>query len=184
MATVKESPIQTKSALGPQQPRQIILPKISQVDLLWGHYKAARGTLERLAAEGADAHSAYADRALRLLEVLVLRKEKVGWGFCCCSWDAADVLVWLRAHLMPKTKHSTPPPPSPPPLFSLKGAKHFLNMTLGCPVIANNPRFDPQGDGKRRGELPPTVCVRVRPSADRLPGSILHLPLKTSKTHC
>jgi len=115
MATVKESPIQTKSALGPPQqpgqPRQVILPKISQVDLLWGHYKAARGTLERLAAEGADAHSAYADRALRLLEVLVLRKEKVGWGVVVVGgmqllfWPGCVLISFPKTNILPRHDH-------------------------------------------------------------------------------
>lgn len=93
----------------------------TQVRLLWTHYKSAKGTLERLAADASegrlDVHSPYVERAVCLLEVLVLRKEK--------------------------------------------GPHHFMNLTLGAPVIPNNPEFDPSGDGKRRSELPPTVCVCV-----------------------
>lgn len=66
----------------------------SHVAMLWTHYQTARGTLERLAGEakgtgGLDVHSPFVERALRLLEVLVLRKEKVScWG--SGSWG-----VWI-----------------------------------------------------------------------------------------
>lgn len=107
--------IRTTSVLE-EEAEQVPLP-VAHVNMLWQHYKTARSTLERM-AEGAgkgalDVHSSYVDRAVRLLEVLVLRKEK--------------------------------------------GKVHFMNMTLGAPVIPNNPAFDPDGEGQRRAELPPTV---------------------------
>lgn len=91
--------IRTTSALAAQQDdgdKKEALP-VPHVNMLWTHYKTARGTLERLAAEakeggqGLDVHSPFVDRAMRLLEVLILRKEKVGgwvqvsglgWGLC------------------------------------------------------------------------------------------------------
>jgi hypothetical protein len=40
---------------------------------------------------------------------------------------------------------------------SRQGKAHFINMTLGNPVLRNNPDYDPTEEGKRRAELPPTV---------------------------
>lgn len=78
--------IRTTSAFAAQQDDGEKEAALPHVNLLWTHYKTARGTLEHLAAEakdggqGLDVHSPFVDRAMRLLEVLILRKEKVrGW---------------------------------------------------------------------------------------------------------
>lgn len=79
--------IYTKSALASPPEAPQVLPSMGQVNMLWQHYKTARSTLERLVEGGGekapvDVHSPYAERAVRLLEVLILRKEKVcvgGW---------------------------------------------------------------------------------------------------------
>lgn len=102
--------IRKTSALAAQQEdtgKEAPLP-VSHVSMLWTHYKTARGTLERLAAEAKegghrlDVHSAFVDRALRLLEVLILRKEKVGrwvqvggwgWGLCGSIFGSSDHLI-------------------------------------------------------------------------------------------
>jgi hypothetical protein len=95
MATVVDEAvgvIRTKSALGApgERAQQTSLP-VNQVNMLWHHYRTARSTLERLQSEKegeVDVHSSYADRAVRLLEVLVLRKEKVG------GWVSREGCGW------------------------------------------------------------------------------------------